>query len=397
MSEIDTFDNVLPLPYRVISLVVLGSWLWLLTLKISNKVGINIQILLKLDDDISNSITNLTINSLIQNHERTNVNISIISIISYLIFQLFHNKEIESLTIFDIIPLITLFIIFYILLKPNNFGSKRLFTSFKRILKGKIDQSIRTNDILLSDTLTSYSKILIDFSIYLCHIINFETCLPKISGTKINRSCGDSILLESLIGIIPTMIRLKQCLFEYKNSGKRNTSHLLNFLKYSTNIPILIISLIIKIKKIQLTKLWIFASIINSTYSFIWDVNNDWNLNLFKKLIFNGGHNNNNDILRVKLHYNFKFFYYIAIILDFAFRFIWICKFLPNFNNNSSFFYIFISSLFNTEFGLYSLQIIEILRRWIWVFIKIEVDYINLNPLDSHKIGTSIELGNLQD
>lgn len=393
MSEaVDVFDNILPLPYRVISLVVLGSWLWLLTLKISNYVGINLIGLLNFDEIPS---TNLNITNLINNHEKTSINVSLVFFVSYISFILFHNQEIETLTIFDILPLLTLVGVFYILLKPNNVGSKRLLISFKRVLKGNTDQSIRTNDILLSDTLTSYSKTLIDFSIYLCHIFNFETCLPKTKGSTINRSCGDSILLESLIGGIPTFIRLRQCYIEYQNSGRRNKGHLLNFIKYSTNIPLLVISLVMKTKKSDLTKWWVVAALLNSTYSFIWDVNNDWNLNLFKKIIF-GGYKNDG-VLRLKLHYNFKLFYYVAIWLDFQFRYIWALKFLPPSDGNSTLFYIFLTSLYTSEFGLYMLQSIEIFRRWIWVFIKVEVDFINMNPLEHRNDPTGIELNTLKD
>lgn len=390
-SEISVFDNILPLPYRVISLVVFGSWLWLLTLRISNQVGINILSLLNFNEL---PITNLNLALLSANHEKTCVNISLASIFSYIIFQSFHDKNVESLSLFDIIPLITLGVIFYILLKPDSICGERLLSTFKRVLKGNIDQSIRTNDILISDTLTSYSKTLIDFSIYVCHIVDFETCLPKNKGSTINRSCGDSILLDSIIGLIPTFIRLRQCFIEYEKSNRRNKSHLLNFIKYSTNIPILVIGLIMKIKKIDLTKLWILAALINSTYSFIWDINNDWNLNLFKKIIF-GGYKNDG-VLRLKLHYNFKLFYYIAIILDFALRYIWVLKFLPSSTENSTIFYIFLASLYSSEVGLYSLQVLEVFRRWIWVFIKIEVDFININPLE-HKTNINIELNTLKN
>lgn len=391
-QETDIFDNILPLPYRVISLIVLGSWLWLLTLKISNNVGINITSLLKIDE--SPTSTNLTIAQIMHNHEKSSINISLLFVTSYIIFTLFHDQNIESLTIFDFLPLLTIMAIFYTLLKPNNLGSKRLLSSFKRILKGNIDQSIRTNDILLSDTLTSYSKILIDFAIYMCHIINFETCLPKSKGSTINRSCGDSILLESLVGVIPTLIRLRQCFIEYKISNQRNKTHLLNFIKYSTNIPILIISLIIKIKKTdKLTKIWVLASLINSTYSFIWDVNNDWDLKFFQKFIYG---KNDHGVLRLKLHYNFKLFYYIAILLDFQFRYIWVLKFSPKYEN-ANLFWNFLSCLYTTEFGLYCLQTIEIFRRWIWVFIKVEVDFINMNPLEYRKDHDSIELDSLKD
>ncbi|CCH46833.1 putative membrane protein [Wickerhamomyces ciferrii] len=365
----DTFDNILPLPYRIISLLLLGSWLWLIILKISFKYNINLIQLLKINE-LSSSI--LEQKELYTRHEKTCINISLISIISYLISQFLHNKDIESITIWDFLPILIILIIAFQLIKPNNHGSKRLISTFNRILRGKISQNLRTNDILLSDTLTSYSKILIDLAIYSCHLINNKTCLPKSTGPTLSRTCGESIMLDSLIGLIPTFIRLKQCLWEYKLSNFRNKLHLLNFFKYSTNLPIVILGVYIRFYQIQLTKFWVFLALINSSYTFIWDINNDWNLNLLKFDLRN--------LLRSKIIYN-KVFYGFAIIIDFLLRFIWIWKFLSPATENSSWFYSWISSLFSSEFGIFSLEILEILRRFIWILIKLEVDYINLDPI----------------
>lgn len=350
------FDGLIPLPYRVNCCILLGSWLWLLTIRILNHVELDFTAVLKIDS-----------HNYYLSHERTTVNMTIVSIATFLTHLMFRDNTAEELSLFDFIPLFTILINLYLLLKPNNMGSKRLLSTFRRIIVGNIDQQLRTNDILLSDTLTSYSKVLIDFSIYLCHLINFQSCLPNYKqSNNVNRHCGDSVLLDFVIGAIPTLIRLKQCFYEYKVSNFRNKTHLFNFIKYSTNLPNLVLGIILKLdpakKQTSLYQLSLLALIVNSTYSFYWDINNDWNLDLFRNF------NSNFNILRSNLFYkNFKKFYYLAIISDCCFRYIWLLKLYP-----------MTSDLFNSEFGIFLFQIFELIRRWIWVFIKIEVDYINI-------------------
>lgn len=351
-------DDLLPLPFRILALLVLGAWLWLLTLRIASTRNINLTYLLKLDPS-----TQLT-----TQHELRCVNVTITSVATYLLYSLLHDSTTQELTLWDVLPLFAIAWTLHQLCSPR---TSRLSTSLARVFKGGINRDIRTNDIVLSDTLTSYSKVLVDLAVYICHLYNFQTCLPKNTGPTLDRKCGEQVLLDTMVGSIPNFIRLSQCMQEWRVTG--DSMHLWNFLKYSSNIPVLVTGLLMR-QRDGYTGIWVFFAMLNSGYSFWWDINNDWNLNLFKF-----GHRTvGDDWLRVKLHYDIREFYYLAIIFDFIGRFVWVAKFLPSPEKGDTIFYIGATMLFSTESGWFALEVLEILRRWVWVFIKLEVDYITL-------------------
>lgn len=103
-----------------------------------------------------------------------------------------------------------------------------------------------------------------------------------------------------------------------------------------------------------------FFTLINSSYSFYWDITKDWDLTLFSEA------RNNNEYpfgLRRYRHFTDQQ-YYMAIAIDFAIRFSWMTKFFPGF-----------SWLGDTEFGLFLLMFLEVARRWMWVFLRAEAEW----------------------
>lgn len=326
-------DETLPLPFRILALVLLAGWLWHATQQITHRYGLNLARLLKLDPKFSQ-----------QQYERL-LNVSIVAIISYLSYRVLHDTaSSSSVSLWDFIPL------FIFVWTGYHLCGNRLRTTLKRVLKGGIDRDIRTNDILFSDTLVSFTKVLVDFAIYTCHLIHGVTCLPKVDGSTLDRKCGDEVLLDTFVGSFPTLIRLRQCLTEWQITN--DATHLWNFAKYLTNIPLLLVSLLMK-QHGGYTNVWIFLAIVNSSYSFYWDVNFDWNLGLFR-----------DGDLRSKLSYP-PVCYYAAVLIDFLTRFFWVLRFTP-------------LSPYASEGGWFVLEIVEIARRWLWVLIKVEVDSLSM-------------------
>lgn len=120
---------------------------------------------------------------------------------------------------------------------------------------GNIDVEHRTADIVLSDTVTSYAKVLTDLAIFLCQLFS------GVSSVKsVDRSCGSTCFLVPLISVIPPAIRFRQCLIEYRRSGRRNKTHALNSIKYFTNFPLILSVYLISIapteEKSYYYKLW---------------------------------------------------------------------------------------------------------------------------------------------
>ncbi|ODV63503.1 Erd1p [Ascoidea rubescens DSM 1968] len=404
-------DLWLPLPYRIVFFVVLGVWLWWLNLHICQLASINTNRLLQL------LAAGYGDEKLLPNDPEKEPQLEkgclvvfrhtlCIALVSYLCFLLLPVQSTgDTLLRFkDFIPLLTMLLIFVYLLNlvrlplldseksSANLGRKRLLSTFKRIICGNINYNqLRTNDILLSDTLTSYSKILLDFFLYLFYLYHGQTCFPTVDdklqyNLNLDRSIFNFKSIEPLFLIFPQFIRLKQCWLEYNHSNKRNNQHLLNFLKYSSNlIPIFLNSLLNYSTqystRLQIAQLYIFSMFLNSVYTFIWDVAVDWNFNFFN--FFLKSHQNFNKpinlnrpkLLRNILVYKIKHFYYLAILLDFILRFFWL-------------FNLFISDLFffNSESGYFLLELFELIRRCIWCFIKLETEWAKISYNDPNLI-----------
>ena len=102
---------------------------------------------------------------------------------------------------------------------------------------------------------------------------------------------------------------------------------------------------------------WIFFAFSLSTYAFYMDVTRDWLL---------GNKNSKNPYLRDKLGYSNKIFYYIAIILNFFLRYVWVFSISPGTSSN----------VMRPEFFIFLMGGFEMFRRVIWNFLVIEKVFI---------------------
>lgn len=295
--------------------------------------------------------------------------------------------EFASSTLPLILLLTSLFTTFR---KGTSLGQHRVNSTLKRILVGRINSAtMRTNDILLSDSLTSYSKVINDLVSFL-----WATFIPA--------SASYNHKVEAFVLSYPALIRVKQCWYEFKITGQRQ--HMLNLFKYAALLGPVIVNLLIKMSMESfpegdssqqlnsLNRWWYILSAISSTYLFIWDIKMDWGfeaLDIFFRL--NVG---NTYILRGpnKLVYKNYFGYYLVILLDFLIRFVWVMKIfviketeiemkLHNHVGNFLFGYDYLS------FGFAMLEVLEIVRRWLWCFIKLESDVIKLQLKDDFARG----------
>ena len=180
--------------------------------------------------------------------------------------------------------------------------------------------------------------------------------------------------LDTILASFPSVLRLKQCLQEYKESKRMNKSHLYNAIKYSTAFLPTISMILYKSGIMHTQSLWYLSSFINSAYSFYWDVTNDWNFGFFLKFLTNQPHL---EMFRSKMVYS-KTVYIVAIIADFQLRFLWIYKLIYVSGQYDGGYKDFFVLLFTSEIGNFILEILEIFRRWVWVFLKIETEYVKM-------------------
>ncbi|OBA20110.1 hypothetical protein METBIDRAFT_44774 [Metschnikowia bicuspidata var. bicuspidata NRRL YB-4993] len=275
----------------------------------------------------------------------------------------------------------------------DTWGQNRVNATLKRVLVGRINSAtMRTNDILLSDTLTSYSKVINDFASLLWVML-----MPG-DITYNNK-------VEALVLSYPALLRMKQCWYEFKSTRQRQ--HLLNMCKYLALLGPVLINLLIKINMglvsdadgsqtlNKLNRWWYVLLAFSSMYLFIWDIKMDWGFEAFDILFrLNVGEAL---LLRSPSKLVCKGYpgYYLVILFDFVIRFIWVFKVfviketeiklrLQNHVGNFLFGYDYLS------LGYAILEFLEIFRRWLWCFIKLESDLVKLQLRDDFARATPL-------
>ena len=148
--------------------------------------------------------------------------------------------------------------------------------------------------------------------------------------------------------------------------------HLGNALKYSTAFPVIVLSALqrgydpakIHMSETGLFRLWLLFVFLNSFYSFYWDVAKDWDLTLFSS----EQERNNPEHpygLRRNRYFHAKQMYYTAIVIDLLLRCTWSLKLSPHLDHFN-----------DLEGGIFVMEFLEVFRRWIWIFFRVETEWV---------------------
>lgn len=112
-----------------------------------------------------------------------------------------------------------------------------------------------------------------------------------------------------------------------------------------------------------LTSRRVLFVLINSFYSFYWDVAKDWDLDLFSAL---RGRSNPNYPFGLR-HHRFIHahqIYYTVIVLDLVLRCTWSLKLSPHMDHFN-----------DLEGGIFVMELLEVFRRWVWIFFRVETEW----------------------
>lgn len=301
------------------------------------------------------------------------------------IFWLFTRRLPSRVVAYDWLPmtyLVALVAVFIIPLRSLPGGGRRRFlATLRRVGIGGLAESQdgKFGDILLADVLTSYAKVLADIFVIICMFLR-----PGGSSTaRPDRSCGRVVLVPLLLAV-PSLIRFRQCILEYlrvRRSPHRESvgwggRHLANALKYLTALPVVITSSLLRRSPqggagSSLKRIWLISVLVNSLYSFYWDVEQDWGLTLFSSR-----RQRDHSLephawgLRPRLILGPPALYYSAIVLDLMLRCTWLVGLSPHLYKINDF-----------EGGIFLLELLEVFRRWVWIFFRVETEWIrNSSP-----------------
>ncbi|PNY27674.1 Protein ERD1-like protein 1 [Tolypocladium capitatum] len=371
--KLDSFSLTFPLPYRVGFIVTLAAWGW----------GLNLHCLYLLKIDLPSLIRYPGRSSPhhMPHHHSTYRLATVLSglfAVSMTLFWLLTLRVPSRVIAYDWIPmtyLVALVAVFFVPLRNLPSGGRRRFlATLRRVSIGGIAeaQDGKFGDVLLADVLTSYAKVCGDVFVTICMFFS----AGGSSTDRPDRNCGGTVIVPLLMAV-PSMIRFRQCMTEYlrvrraprKESTGWGGQHLANALKYSTALPVLVTSSLQRNvqsldAKAAFNKAWLVAVLVNSLYSFYWDVAKDWDLTLF------AGRRERTSPhhpwgLRGRLVFRSATLYYAVIAVDLALRCTWSMKLSPHLDKFSDF-----------ESGIFLVEMLEVFRRWVWIFVRVETEWI---------------------
>ncbi|EGG10296.1 uncharacterized protein MELLADRAFT_115571 [Melampsora larici-populina 98AG31] len=255
--------------------------------------------------------------------------------------------------------------------------------SLYRIIFGTLNDPPVFQDILLADVLISYARVLGDLWLSVC----LSTVAKHGLATQSNQVRCYKNLMVPLITSLPYAFRLRQCLAEYYSRTSPNPRRsLLNALKYATAFPMIGLSVFMvnspasddapeldqessRSMKPSMTSIpasyqfWLLSILINSLYSFWWDVTNDWSFALLRptawsspslKLSINGSRSPPPPSITG---------------LNLMLRFTWLIRLIGPLREPS-------------EWIGFGLEVFEIFRRSGWCFLRLETEWIKQIKLD---------------
>ncbi|XP_078182754.1 uncharacterized protein LOC144576298 isoform X2 [Carex rostrata] len=218
-------------------------------------------------------------------------------------------------------------------------------------------QAITFADFFLADIMTSMSKVFSDLERSTCRMVNRQ--VATIAWFEADAICGSHSVAIPLVLVFPYLCRFFQCLRQYKDTKEKTC--LFNALKYTTAIPVIFLSAL-KYHVVPESwtnfyrPLWLISGVINSLYSFYWDITRDWDLSILSRIFKFKNPNFWSDVLHGK-----AWVYYWVIFSNLILRCTWTYKLSAHLRHN-----------YLTVFAITAL---EIVRRFQWVFFRVENEW----------------------
>ncbi|MCO5575653.1 hypothetical protein L7F22_029456 [Adiantum nelumboides] len=212
-------------------------------------------------------------------------------------------------------------------------------------------------DFFVADILTSMAKVLSDLERATCRM--FHGQVATLSWFEPDSTCGSHSVWIPCVLALPYLCRFLQCLRQY--SDTKDKTCIFNALKYATSFPVILLSALkyhvaVEIWHGLYRPLWLFLGLINTCFSFYWDIKRDWDLNFFSSLF-----NSKYPLLRPNLLYSHHWVYYGAIGSNLLLRWAWTYKLSAHLRHN----YI----------TVFLMTALEIMRRFQWIFFRVESEW----------------------
>ncbi|KAK7272305.1 hypothetical protein RJT34_28816 [Clitoria ternatea] len=233
-------------------------------------------------------------------------------------------------------------------------------------------QAISFSDFFLADILTSMAKVFSDLERSVCRMVHRQ--VATIAWLEADSVCGSHSVAIPLVLVLPYLFRLNQCLRQYKDTGEKTT--LMNALKYSTAVPVIFLSALkYHVFPDRWTNfyrpLWLLSGVVNSSYSFYWDVARDWDLSGFTRIFkFNKPH-----LFSYVLHGR-RWVYVWVIGSNLILRCTWTYKLSAHLRHN--------------YLTVFTIAALEIFRRFQWIFFRVENEWNKMNAKSHPQLSVNV-------
>lgn len=214
-------------------------------------------------------------------------------------------------------------------------------------------------------------KVFSDLERSVCRMVHQQ--VATIAWLEADSVCGSHSVVIPLVLVLPYLFRFNQCLRQYKDTGEKTS--LLNALKYSTAVPVIFLSALkYHVFPERWTNfyrpLWLLSSVVNSSYSFYWDVTRDWDLSGFTRIFkFSKPH------LFSYLLYGRRWVYIWVIGSNLVLRCTWTYKLSAHLRHN--------------YLTVFTIAALEIFRRFQWIFFRVENEWNKMNNKSHMQLSTS--------
>ncbi|GAO47099.1 hypothetical protein G7K_1311-t1 [Saitoella complicata NRRL Y-17804] len=387
-----TFDSRFPLPFRVAFIISLGIWAYASSLHLLHLSGVDPVPILH-----PRRRRGLSPQGLYRPIYDIAIAVTAFTALCLAVFWGFTGGDEVAIIEWEVLPLSCFAFLAAVLFSPFNVLHQhwryQFLSSLGRVLTGGIGRDTKFADVMLADILTSYAKVLGDLWVTGCMF------LTGVSTTsKPDRACGGKYVIPLVLSI-PYFIRLRQCITEYRRARDSGIWHILNAVKYSTAFPVIILSAMqrsyispleemnpekVWFGEVQIWRLWILAVLINSIYSFWWDVVKDWDLTILT--VDPAAPGERLWGLRSRLHFPSKMTYYVAVVLDLCLRMTWSLKLSTHLHH-----------LNDLEGGIFMLETVEVIRRWMWIVFRVETEWVRKGGTHSGYLPLEAIKGDLED
>ena len=223
---------------------------------------------------------------------------------------------------------------------------------------------IEFRHIWFMDQLTSLIGPMRDMEYTLCYYSYYN------SPTSVRESfCNNTRTIYLIIGIFPNLIRCLQVGRQIIDNNK-TFPYIFNIGKYTFNIIVATFSFLTNFSSKWFIP-WCISAFISGCYSSFWDIVMDWGFYHCDNQYFP---------LREQLAYKNKCFYHFTIVINVILRFLWVLSVSPE----------IMYQMIRPEFFALIIFTLEMFRRGLWNFIRVE--YENLNLINQYQISFFEEL-----